>query len=172
MAFVVYVVAVADRVLIPTGEAAAIHGCSRQHVVNLCNRGMLPVTYIGTHRRVRRADVERLVAIQPSALRREQRRNRWLHVAVAGRLVEDPDTVTSNARANLDRLLARHQRGGVNTSLLEWRRLLDGSIEGVIDALTSTDSRHVELRQNSPFAGVLSSGERARLLRTFEQPAS
>jgi excisionase family DNA binding protein len=158
--------------MLSTGEAARLIGSTRQHVVDLCNRGVLPVTYVGAHRRVRQSDVERLAGIEPPVLRREQRRNRWLHVAVAGRLVEDPDTVTSKARANLDRLLAHHPRGGVNTSLLEWRRLLDGSIEGVIDALTSTDSRHVELRQNSPFAGVLSSEERARVLRTFEQPAS
>ncbi len=44
--------------LLTTGEAAALLNSSRQHVVDLCERGELPFTTVRTHRRVRRADVE------------------------------------------------------------------------------------------------------------------
>lgn len=44
--------------LIRTGEAAQILGCSRQHVVDLCNEGKLPVKREGgSHRYIRRSDV-------------------------------------------------------------------------------------------------------------------
>ena len=46
--------------LLTTGEAAKILNSSRQHVVDLCDRGDLSFTTTGRHRRVRRADVETL----------------------------------------------------------------------------------------------------------------
>jgi excisionase family DNA binding protein len=44
--------------LLTTGEVAVLLGSSRQHVVDLWERGLLPYVRVGTHRRVRRADVE------------------------------------------------------------------------------------------------------------------
>ena len=44
--------------LLTTGEAAKLLNSSRQHVVDLCDRGELPFTTLGTHRRVQRRDVE------------------------------------------------------------------------------------------------------------------
>jgi excisionase family DNA binding protein len=38
--------------LLSTGEAAKILNSSRQHVIDLCDRGELPFVTIGTHRRV------------------------------------------------------------------------------------------------------------------------
>ncbi|MFC9443300.1 helix-turn-helix domain-containing protein, partial [Brevibacterium sp. NPDC056947] len=43
-----------------TGEVAKILGVSRQHIVDLCERGDLPFTKVGTHRRIRRADLNGL----------------------------------------------------------------------------------------------------------------
>jgi excisionase family DNA binding protein len=79
-----------------TGEAAVLLGSSRQHVVDLCERGLLPYVKAGAHRRLRRADVEAL--LRPE-LTRDQLKALWLHCAVAGRLVADPDGVLSTARA-------------------------------------------------------------------------
>jgi len=47
--------------LMSTGEAARLLGCSRQHVVDLCVRGVLPFVSVGSHRRVRRTDVTGLM---------------------------------------------------------------------------------------------------------------
>ncbi|MEA2025318.1 MAG: excisionase family DNA-binding protein, partial [Chloroflexota bacterium] len=46
-----------DRDLLTTGQAAMLLGTTRQHVVDLCSRGVLPFAMVGTHRRVRRDDV-------------------------------------------------------------------------------------------------------------------
>jgi excisionase family DNA binding protein len=151
--------------LLTTGEAAALLGCSRQHVVDLCVSGDLPYVTTGTHRRVRRADVE---AHRAGSIRmtRDQRRSLWLAHAVAGKIVTDPDTYLATARNNLT-LLRSTARGRAVTWVDEWDRLLQRPLHELLDALTSTTTKGRELRQNSPFAGVLSEDERSRVLARF-----
>ena len=150
--------------LLSTGQVARVLGCSRQHVVDLCNDGRLPWTSVGTHRRVRRSDVDRLVG---RSLTRDQERSLWLHHALAGHLVTDPDGVVDRAAQGLSRLREVHTEGPVTESLGEWERILRGGTARVLEALTSRELWAVELRQNSPFAGVLTEQERAAVLRAF-----
>ncbi|MEX5298109.1 helix-turn-helix domain-containing protein [Kocuria sp. CPCC 205292] len=44
--------------LLTTSQAAALAGISATHLRNLTSEGVLPVQYRGSHRRIRRADVE------------------------------------------------------------------------------------------------------------------
>lgn len=154
----------ASGALITTGEAGRLLGCSRQHVVDLCERGALPFVSVGSHRRVRRADVEEFAA---GALTRDQERSLWLHRVVAGRLAVDPDAVLSQARRNLVRLREVHPGGMTAAWLAEWSAVLDAGEDAVFAVLTSAAQRAVELRQNSPFAGVLSEEERSAALEAF-----
>jgi excisionase family DNA binding protein len=147
-----------------TGEAAVLLGSSRQHVVDLCERGVLPYVKAGSHRRLRRAEVEAL--LRPE-LTRDQFKALWLHRAVAGRLVTDPQGVLSKARTNLDRLRGVHPSGTAAVWLGRWQAILDDGVEAVVDALTSRAPDAVELRQNSPFAGVLAEAERRAVLAAF-----
>jgi excisionase family DNA binding protein len=156
--------------LLTTGEAAQLLGTSRQHVVDLCERGALPFSSTGRHRRIRRSD---LLAFQrhgrTGGLTRDQLRSLWLHRAIAGKLVVDPDRILGRARGNLRRLQAAHPRGQAARMLADWAQLLDGPAEDVAEVLTSKDQRAVELRQNSPFAGLLSERERMAVLRSFRE---
>jgi excisionase family DNA binding protein len=152
--------------LLTTGEAARILGTSRQHVVDLCNRGELPFVSAGTHRRIRRADVAALQA-RTQRLTRDQERSLWLGHATAGKLVSDPDVAIGKARDNLSRLRSTHPRGASRRWLDEWDRLLQGPIGPILETLTSRTPRARELRQNSPFAGVLTEAERAAVLAAF-----
>jgi excisionase family DNA binding protein len=149
--------------LLTTGEAARILSTSRQHVVDLCERGDLPFVTTGSHRRVRRADVEGL-RTRTQRSTRDQDRSLWLGYAIAGKLTVDPPGVMEKARTNLAHLKRVHSGGPSRRWLAEWEKLLDGPAEGVLDALTSRAPRARELRQNSPFAGVLSEEERRRVL--------
>ncbi len=155
----------AETDLLTTGEAARLLNSSRQHVVDLCNRGDLPYVTVGTHRRVRRTDVE---AVRDRALRmtRDQRRSFWIAFALAGRIVEEPERARERARRNL-RTMRTSARGGAVVLLDEWERLLDGPVEDLVTALTSRSPRSRELRQNSPFAGLLSVDERNRVLEAW-----
>jgi len=154
--------------LLTTGEAAKILNSSRQHVVDLCDRGDLSFTTTGRHRRVRRADVETL-RTRTQRLTRDQLRSLWLSQAVAGALVRDPEVVLALAHQNLPRMREVSGRGQGGRWLDEWKQLLDGPVEGVLEALTSRSPRSRELRQNSPFAGVLDADDRLKVLEAYHQ---
>jgi hypothetical protein len=124
---------------------------------------------IGTHRRIEREAIDaflRAPAFRPE-LRREQMASLWLHRAVAGRVVQDPAKVLAHARANLDTLSREHPSAHI--WLDAWRRALVAGPEDVLQILTSPADAAVELRQNSPFAGVLDEVERRRVLDAFRR---
>lgn len=160
-----------DRdVLLTTGQAAALLGTSRQHVVDLCAGGQLRFKLAGTHRRVWRSDVEAMQG-GSGVLTRDQRRSLWLHRAVAGKLAVDPERVRRTARHNLARMRSVHPRGRVLDDFDAWEALLDGPPGRLFDVLASTSPRAAELRQNTPFAGVLTERERAKALAAFRTSA-
>ena len=150
--------------LLSTGQAAEVLGCSRQHVVDLCSSGQLPYVTVGTHRRIRRTDAEAL--LRP-ALRRDEERSLWLHQVVAGRLATDTTRVMAAAHANMRRLREIHPDGMAARWLDHWDELLDAGPDAVFEALTSRARWAIELRQNSPFAGVLTTEERQAALSAF-----
>ena len=160
--------------LVTTGQAASLLGSSRQHVVDLCDSGRVRYSSVGTHRRVRLDDVLRLKEGEETVgkLTRDQIRSLWLHQPVARRLVTDPERTLGRARANLRRLKAAHPRGVAAGWLGEWARLLDGPVDELLAAMTSRSERGCELRQNSPFAGVLTQRERARILANLRDLAA
>jgi excisionase family DNA binding protein len=150
--------------LLTTGEVALLLGSSRQHVVDLCEGGALAFVRVGTHRRIRHDDVDRLLRGQ---LNRDQQKALWLHQAVAGRLVHDPQAVLTKARQNIQRMRRTHRIGMAVEWIQTWEQTIDDGVDAVLDTLTSTSPRAVELRQNSPFAGVLSETERRAILDAF-----
>ena len=153
--------------LIATGEAARLLGCSRQHVVDLCDEGRLPVVRKGgSHRYVRRSDV--LALLGPS-LTRDQEKSRWLHGAIAGHLVTEPDLVLTRARENLDRFSKIHAGTMAERWLDLWRLTLDSGLDRVLTVLVSDAPEAAELRQNSPFTGILSEEERKSVLDSFRK---
>jgi excisionase family DNA binding protein len=154
--------------LLRTGEAARLLGCSRQHVVDLCERGMLPVTKTGTHRRIARSAIEQFIG-RDRGLTRDALQSLWLHRAIAGALVRDPAAVTSKARDAAERFLSASVPMGAERALTRWLELLDEGPEAVLRTLTSESAEAQELRQVSPFVGILSERERQAILRSFRE---
>ena len=149
--------------VLTTQQAAQLLGCSRQHVVDLCDAGRLPCTRIGVHRRIRRVDLEGFVP-RPD-LRREELRSLWLHRAVAGKVVRDPLGAIAQARWNIERL--RQTQPRARAWLDEWASIIDAGPEAVLEMLTSPSRQAVELRQNTPFVGLLSEDEQRAVLAGF-----
>lgn len=145
--------------LLSTGEAASLLGVSRQHIVNLCNRGALPSTTTGSHRRIRRQD---LAALNPSATP-DQRRSWLLGIATAAATLEDPDGAIGLATTNLDTMRAAHGDRAAQW-LDEWAALLHGPLDDILAALTARTPHSAELRQNSPFAGLIDERTRRDVL--------
>jgi hypothetical protein len=119
---------------------------------------------------LRRDDVERYVRRRSTGeMTRDQLRSLWLHRAVAGRLAVDPVATLRVARDNANKLLARGPSSGTERWLRRWLRLIDQGPEAVMQALTSSSNAARELRQNSPFAGVLREPERLAILSAFQE---
>jgi excisionase family DNA binding protein len=158
--------AMATSDLLTTGEAARLLRSSRAHVADLCLRGLLPYVKVGVQRRVRRSDVEALIA---PALTREQMEQLWLHRAVAGKFVQNPPALLAAAEINLRRLRRMHPEGRSWEWLDRWEAVLDEGAESVLDVLTSSAEFAIELRVTSPFAGILSEAERRSVLAAFAE---
>ena len=137
-------------------------------MVDLCERGDLAYATVGRHRRVRRDDVDALRE-RTGRLTREERRSLWLAYATAGRIVRDPDQAVMLARENLDRMRLV-ARGQARRWLDEWEQLLAGPLERLLLELTSPSPKGRELRQNSPFAGLLEDDERRVVLEAWRSP--
>lgn len=100
-----------------------------------------------------------------SPLTREDRRSLALHRAIARRLAADPEQVVSIARRNLARM---RTRGGQASQLLrEWEILLNRPAPALVELLTDPGEWARDLRQVTPFAGVLSAAERADVYKSF-----
>ncbi len=139
-------------------------------MVDLCNSGKLASTTIGTHRRIAKDDLQRLLGQPGRQLRREEERSLWLHRAVLGHLMRDPDRVLAQARSNLERWRGQHRADGKSRHWFDrWDLLLDEGVDSVADVLASRDHDAVELRVNSPFAGVLEESERLAVHRAFRR---
>jgi excisionase family DNA binding protein len=154
------------RDVLTTGEVAELLGSSRQHVVDMCVRGEVSFVWVGKHRRIPRSEVDRI--LHPR-LTRDQERSLWLHRAVAGRLVTDPRSAMDKALDNIERLAKTHRGTRAGGYVERWRSLLHEGVDSVLDVLTSAAPEAIELRQNSPFAGVLSEDDRQACLSAFRE---
>jgi transcriptional regulator with XRE-family HTH domain len=98
-------------------------------------------------------------------LTREDRRSLALHRVIAARFAGDPRAVSRKAVRNL-KVMRRADDGSAAPWLDEWERLLRGSMSAVIEVLVSHEQHARDLRQVTPFAGVLSDEERRAIYRT------
>lgn len=98
-------------------------------------------------------------------LTREDRRSLAVHAAVAVRLREDPPAVLARARASLARMRALHP--GARPLLDEWHLLLRRPVDALVPVLLDPAPWSRELRQVTPFTGILSARERAQVYGEF-----
>jgi transcriptional regulator with XRE-family HTH domain len=98
---------------------------------------------------------------------REERRSLALHQVIADRLRADPLPIIARARRTLDLMLAGS--AGSSPFLRDWKALLERPPEALASALTDPDPWARELRQVTPFAGILTAPERARVYREFSR---
>lgn len=99
---------------------------------------------------------------------REREKSLWLHHAVLGELVRDPEGVVAKARSNIERWRHLHRPDGMAAVYMgQWSRILDSGLEEIIETLASRSERASELRQNTPFAGVLDDTTRRVVIGNF-----
>lgn len=101
---------------------------------------------------------------------REDRRSLRLHIAIARSLCADPPRVLAKARRNLQTM--RRANPTASQLLDEWSRVLKRSVGDIVDVMTDPRSHARELRQVTPFAGVLDPAERVGVYRRFRADES
>lgn len=105
--------------------------------------------------------------------RQLDRRSLELAQEIARRLLANPSLIQV-ARDNLARWQARPDAGSaLRRCYLEWAALLDRlTVPELVDLLQRDDEEAARLRQNSPFAGILSPEEVWQIKRNFKpEPA-
>ena len=95
-----------------------------------------------------------------------------LHGAIAKRLVAAPDVVVAKARANVATMRAADTARHAARRLDAWEVLLEGSLLELVDVLLSRSQAASDLRQSTPFAGVLTPEERLAAMRRVRELAS
>jgi len=101
---------------------------------------------------------------------REERRSLHLHRAIVRRLERCPELVLARARNTLS--LMRESHPEAEDLFLEWDVILNRPVSEIAPALTDPSSWSRELRQVTPFAGVLTAKERTEVYQSFRKEES
>jgi hypothetical protein len=98
------------------------------------------------------------------ALTHAERRTLALHKAVAAKLRADPPMVLQKANANLSQMRQSDSLSHSTPYLDRWEELLRGPADQLLAVMVSTDQDARDLRQASPFAGILDDAERLTII--------
>jgi transcriptional regulator with XRE-family HTH domain len=148
-------------------QLAVITGTSQPAVASYESEAKSP-----TWRTIRRMAGASGVACYPwvgRGMTRDQRRSVALHVAIAGELAARPDEVTQTARRNV--MVMRAAGQGAEALLAEWERILDLPPVLVASRMLDPSEHGRDLRQVTPFSGVLSARARTAVYRAFRSAA-
>lgn len=96
---------------------------------------------------------------------RTEEKSLAVHRQIAARLLSDPVSTLHKARINLDRLRDA-DRGNASGWLDDWTELLDRPSDEIVTAMLARTQHAINLRQRTPFAGVLSEAERRKALQS------
>lgn len=115
------------------------------------------------------AGTELAVAFVPP-LTREDRRSLALHAAIAERIAAAPAAVIRRAERNVAHM--REVNPHASDLLEEWERVLRWPVPEIIRVMLDPGLRARDLRQVTPFAGVLDPAERSQVYRRFREEAA
>jgi transcriptional regulator with XRE-family HTH domain len=147
-----------------TQAALARAGHTSQPTIAAYEAGRKSPTLATVDRLAHSAGLEATVVFHPP-MTREERRSLALHRAIRERLEQNPAVVLERARQTLGRMQA--VASARSQPLREWSVLLDRPLGALLEVLSDPSPWARELRHVTPFAGVLSAGERAEVFRAF-----
>jgi transcriptional regulator with XRE-family HTH domain len=105
------------------------------------------------------------VVVFVAPLTREDRRSLALHRAIAQRLRQDPQAAIEAAETNLERMRSQHPHA--RGLLDEWSSILTRPVDSVVEAMIDPSMHARDLRNATPFAGVLTDVERTAVYDRF-----
>ena len=105
-----------------------------------------------------------IVNIPDLGHKRVEGRSLALHRAIAGKIRNQPELLAI-ARANLERWTAGDSRS--NPYFEQWKSILENPLENILSLLIEDSEKMRDLRQSTPFCGVLTPQERWRIYESF-----
>ncbi|MCZ6618050.1 MAG: helix-turn-helix transcriptional regulator [Gammaproteobacteria bacterium] len=108
-----------------------------------------------------------LVASFAPAMSREDRRSLEFHKAIACKLRNDPRPAVNRAEKNLRNLLQLHPHA--DALLLRWKSWLNQPTDDLVARILDTGLLARDMRQISPFSGILNPQERSQILKKFRK---
>ena len=100
---------------------------------------------------------------------RDQARSLVLHQAIAEQLSADPERVLALARRNVAVMISVHPDAAA--LLEEWDQVLQLPVARIVSTLLDPSEHGRDLRQVTPFAGVLTAERRTQIYRLFRAAA-
>jgi len=98
---------------------------------------------------------------------REDKRSLAFHRAIVEILRKDPVPVLTRVKRNLEKLTEMHP--GAQLLFNQWKDWLTLPLENLASKILDPLAEAREMRQVSPFSGLLSPKQRARILRQFRK---
>lgn len=116
-------------------------------------------------------DVPYVVSQTYSSLSFNDAKSFVLHQIVKDKLESDCETVVAQALSNINRWIPQNRNDGKTAEYLRaWKSLLTAkSLAPLYGVLDSTEETACDLRQCSPFAGVMNNEERLQALDKFRR---
>ncbi len=146
-------------------ELARLAGTS-QPTIAAYESGSKSPTMRTVARLARAVGLDLVVSFVPP-LTREDRRSLLLHRSVARRLRSDREGVVKIARHNIELMWERQP--GARPLLAEWKQILQRATPDIVAVLTDAGVHARDLRQVTPFAGVLTAAERVEVYNAFRR---
>ena len=145
------------------------HASKRQEAIFSLHASGMSFRTIAEHLGVSTAVVQKAISqarsSRPKIERRENRVTYELHRAIVERLNESPEEVISKGLDNVVQMLPRQRSSISKDWVCTWGQLLRGDIERLQQVMLEMSSEAEDLRQMSPFRGVLSKEERLLAIR-------
>lgn len=149
-----------------TQEELAARAGTSQATISAYENGRKSPTWRTLLHLARSVGLEPAVSFVPP-LTRVDRRSLALHGRIAEALAADPEAVLARARRNVESMRQRNPEA--HALLDEWLRLLEAPIGELVVAMLDPSVHGRDLRQVTPFAGVLGPRERAAVYRAFRE---
>lgn len=104
--------------------------------------------------------VKRAVSLRPAIERRENRVTYELHRELAEKLEQNPSFVVSKGLENISKMLRKKRDPLSKNWVLRWQTLLQGNLDEMKRFMLEISHDAEDMRQMSPFMGVLTNEER------------
>ena len=149
-----------------TQQELATSGSTSQSTIAAYESGSKSPTLRTVENLARSQNLELCVDFK-APMAREDLRSLAFHRAIADLLRENPELIVKHASKNLGKLASMHP--GAGTLFDRWREWLSFPPEILIEKILDPQQGACEMRQVSPFSGLLNAQQRTQVLHGFRE---